>query len=346
VVPSKQTGGGGARLADVARLAGVGVSIASRVLNDDPTVSTRPETRERIVAAARELDYRPSALARGLRLSRTMSIGIVVDLAFYHENAEILAAVERAGTEAGFVTLIADTNDFAERGDAYRRLLKERRVDGILIASLPATEAFIEELEDERLPIVVLNRAGSGTSVSVDEAGGMRAAAEHLLELGHERIGYVAGPARVGGRADRRVQALRDAMRARGVTLRSNLIAPCACDGDSIFQATLELLAVRPRPTALCVWSSTAAVAVLAAAKRCGLVVPADLSIISYNDSPLIRYLDPPITAVRMPLDEMARAGVQSLLRIIRGEQVESLVMTQAPLLLVRGSTRPAPPGT
>src|SRR3989304_8137805 len=102
------TTGRAVRLADVAQAAGVGTSIASRVLNGDPTVSIRPETRERILAAALSLNYRPNAMARGLRLQRTMSLGLVINLAYYYENAEILIAVERAAAAAGYVTLIAD----------------------------------------------------------------------------------------------------------------------------------------------------------------------------------------------------------------------------------------------
>ena len=327
------------RLADVAEAAGVGVSITSRVLNNDPTVSTRAETRERILAAARSLDYRPNALARGLRLSRTMSIGIVINLAFYNENAEIMMAAERASAEAGFVMLIADTNEFAERGDVYRHMLRERRVDGILIASLLVSDEFIREIASDGVPFVVLNRAGhtAGPSVSVDEAAGMRCAVEHLIELGHERIGYVAG--QTVDRRSQRLQGMREALRAGGLRAASRLIVPCARDNDGVFEATVALLQRPARPTALCAWTSTAAVAVLAAAKHCGLAVPDDLSIISYNDSAVMPYLDPPMTTVRMPLGEMARLGVQNLLAVINGREVGSIVLEERPVLVVRGST-------
>ena len=242
VARAKKKAGGVVRLADVAEAAGVGVSITSRVLNNDPTVSTRAETRERILTAARNLDYRPNALARGLRLSRTMSIGIVIDLAFYNENAEIMMAAERASAEAGFVMLIADANEFAERGDVYRHMLRERRVDGILIASLLVSDEFIREIASDGLPFVVLDRAGrtAGPSVSVDEAAGMRCAVEHLIELGHERIGYLAGP--TVDKRSQRTQGLREALRAGGLRAESRLIVPCPCDNDGVFEATLALL--------------------------------------------------------------------------------------------------------
>ncbi|MFQ5426403.1 MAG: LacI family DNA-binding transcriptional regulator, partial [Gaiellales bacterium] len=116
--------GRGARLADVARAAGVGTSIASRVLNGDPTVSIRPETRERIVTAAAELNYRPNAFARGLKIARTMTIGLVINLE-YPENLEVLRGVQRRATASGYVTLLSDANEFVERGESYGRMLYE-----------------------------------------------------------------------------------------------------------------------------------------------------------------------------------------------------------------------------
>jgi LacI family transcriptional regulator len=334
-----------ARLADVARAAGVGTSIASRVLNHDPTVSIRPETRERILAAALELNYRPNALARGLRLARTMTIGIIINLAYYYENAQILSAVERAVAQAGYVTLIADTADFAGRGEAYRRLLFERRVDGLLIASILVPDEFIRELKAEGLPFVVLNRrvGGAGPSASVEDELGMRVAVEHLVGLGHRRIGYVAGPVHVDP-ASRRLAGFRASAKDAGLRVPASLVKPCPVDDENVFAATQEMLRSEPRPTALVVWSPTAAVPALAAARQSGLRLPDELSIVSYNDSPVASYLDPPLTTVLMPLDEMARAGVATLLRIIDGERPRSLVAHTPPTLIERGSTCPPPP--
>src|SRR3989304_2299786 len=151
------TTGRAVRLADVGRAAGVGTSIASRVLNGDPTVSIRPETRERILAAARELRYRPNAFARGLKLARTMTLGIIANVAYYHEMAEILMTVERVAADAGSVMLIADTAD------------------------------FFGERKEEGPPFVLLNRRlpGVGLSASVDDARGVQVAVEHLAALGH-----------------------------------------------------------------------------------------------------------------------------------------------------------------
>jgi LacI family transcriptional regulator len=322
----------------------VGTSIASRVLNSDPSVSIRPETRERILEAAARLNYRPNALARGLRLRRTMSLGIIINLAYYYENAEILMAVERAAASAGYVTLIADTADFATRGEAYHRLLIERRVDGLLIASVLVSDAFIQELQEEGLPFVVLNRRvpGVGPTASVDDALGMQVAVRHLAELGHERIAYLAGPAAVDP-ASRRLAGFQAGMREAGLRVPPSYVRPCPVDDESVFLATEELLAVKPRPTALMVWSPTSAVPALAAVRRLGLRLPADVSMVAFNDSPIASYLEPPLTTVHMPLAEMAHAGVEALLALMNGEKPGSVVADATPALIERASTGPAP---
>lgn len=337
------TTGRAARLTDVARAAGVGISITSRVLNGEPTVSIRPQTRERILTAARELDYHPNAFARGLKLRRTMTLGIVLNLTYYHELADVVVAVERAAAAAGYVVLIADTADFIERGDAYRRLLREHRVDGLLIASVLVSDAFAGELKDEGVPLVVLNRRipGRGLSASVDDARGVALAVEHLAELGHERIGYVAGPTDTEP-VRRRLAGFRAGMSACGLSLAAEHVRRSPVDDQGVCDVTTELLATNPRPTAMIVWSPTAAVPALAAARRLGLRLPDDLSLMSYNDSPIAGFLDPPLTTVRMPLAEMAHRGVECLLRQIGGKPTRSVVVRTPPALVVRGSTGPA----
>ena len=333
-----------ARLADVARAAGVGTSIASRVLNGDPTVSIRPETRERILVAARALNYRPNALARGLKLARTMSLGLVVNLAYYPENEAILVGVERRAASAGYVTLVADASEFTEQGEAYRRLLFERRVDGIVIASALVEDELIRELAEESFPFVLVNRRLDGVSPSAtgDDELGMRIAVAHLAGLGHRRIAFVAGPL-TAEVIQRQLAGFHSGMRDAGLEIPPAHIVEATLDEDSGFRCMERLLALDPRPTAVVIWSPTTAVSALASARRRGLRLPGELSIVAHKDAGLAAYLDPPLTTVRMPLREAAEAGVDCLLRAIGGEPVESVVVETPPVLVERGSTAPAP---
>jgi LacI family transcriptional regulator len=330
------------RLADVAEVAGVGTSIVSRVLNGDATLSIRPETRERILAAARDLNYRPNAFARGLKLARTMTIGLVIPNLAYPVNAEIIRGAERRAAAAGYVVLLADSEEFLQAGEAFERLLREGRVDGLLIASASTDEGVVRALARAGLPFVLVNRRVTrvGPSVTVDDVRGMKIGVEHLIALGHRHIAYIGGPADADT-AQRRLTGFRAAMREARLRAPTARLAEAPFDEEGGFRAMTELLGRDPRPTAVAVWSLAAAVGALAAARETGVHVPGQLSMVAFHDAPMAEYLDPPLTTVRMPLREMAERGVESLLALVDGRDVESVVVGTSPLLVERASTRP-----
>jgi LacI family transcriptional regulator len=331
------------RLADVAREAGVGTSIVSRVLNRDPTVSIRPETRERIEEAARALNYRPNAFARGLKLRRTMTVGVVIPHLAYPVNAEIIKGAERRAALAGYVTLLADADEFLQSGEAYRRLLLEQRVDGLLIASASTGETLLSELAESGLPFVLANRRVPhlGPSVTVDDAKGTEIAVRHLLELGHRRIAHITGP-RDADTARRRATGFRSAMRFARLGVPASYVVEAPYEEEGGLRAMERLLSLATPPTAVVVWSLAAAIGAVAAAKRRGLEVPGDLSLVGFHDAPLAEYLDPPLTTVRMPLGEMAERGVEMLLQMIEGSKVRSQIVQTLPELVLRASTAPS----
>lgn len=331
-------------LADVAREAGVGTSIVSRVLNDDPTVSIRPETRERILAAARALNYRPNAFARGLKLRRTMTLGMVIPNLAYPVNGEIIRGAERKAAAAGYVMLVADADEFLQTGEAYRRLLLERRVDGLLIASASTSERLLRELASQGLPFVLVNRRvpNVGPSVTADDAQGVRTAVEHLVELGHRRIAHITGP-RDADTARRRLSGFRAGLRAAGVSVPARYVTESPYEEEGGFHAMQRLLAVEPRPTAVVAWSLAAAIGALAAATRSGVRVPEALSLVAFHDAALAQYVEPPLTTIRMPLAELAEQSVEMLLELIEGGRVGNRVVATAPVLVERRSTAPAP---
>lgn len=334
-----------ARLADVAERAGVGTSIASRVLNSDPTVGVRPETRLRILKAAEDLNYRPNAAARGLKSQRTTTIGLVIPNLAYPVNAEIIHGAERAASEAGYVLLLADAEEFMQAGQAYRRLLLEGRVDGLMLASASTTEPVLRDIINTDLPLILVNRrAGSlAPSVTVDDALGMRLGVEYLIGLGHTQIGYVSGP-RDADTAGRRLDGFVAALRGAGLAEQPERIVESSFDEAAGEAACQELLKRWPqRPTAVAVWSVAAAIGVLSGLANAGVRVPEDVSVVAFHDVPLAAYVQPPLTTVRMPLAEMAVLGVKVLLDRIDGKPVESQVVETRPAVVVRKST--APPG-
>ena len=344
--PAPRARPGPVRLTDVAKRAGVGTSIVSRVLNSDPTVSIRPETRERILTAARELEYRPNAFARGLKLARTMTIGMVIPNLAYPVNVEIIRGADRAAAAAGYVTLLADADEFVETGEAYQRLLLEQRVDGLLIASASTKEPFLMELVEKRLPFVLVNRRVPhfGPCVSADDGRGVAMAVEHLAALGHRRIAHIGGP-RDADTARRRLAGFRKGMRAAGLRIRSDQVAEAPYEEEAGKHAMERLLELSPRPTAVVVWSLAAAIGAVAAANERGVAVPGDLSIVGFHDAPIAAYLHPPLTTIRMPLAAMAERSVGVLLDLIDrrqgGGKPRNIVVPGVPVLVERGSTGP-----
>lgn len=332
------------RLVDVAEACGVTVSIVSRVLNGDPTVSARAETRERIFEAARQLAYVPNGFARGLRRSRTMTIGAVLPNLAYAVNAEIIRGAERQAAAEGYVLLVADAMEFGPASAAYQRLLMEGRVDGLLIASGTTADGASAALSALPLPVVHANRRGEkyGVSVSVDDELGIGLSVDRLVDLGHTRIGYVAGP-RDADTARRRRAGFRARMRERGLEVRPSMIVETTFTEAGGFEAMQRLLAMRRRPTAVVAASFASAVGVMSAVATAGLRVPDDVSVVGFHDASVAAYLNPPLSTVRMPLAEMAEAAVATLVRLIDGQEVEDIVVrSPAPVLIERGSIGPA----
>jgi LacI family transcriptional regulator len=329
------------RLVDVAEASGVTASIASRVLNGDPTVSARPETRDAIFQAARTLGYVPNGFARGLRRSRTMTIGAVLANLAYAVNAEIIRGAERRAAAEGYVVLVADAIEFGPTDAAYQRLLMEGRVDGLLIASATTAEGANAALSRLPLPVVHVNRRGEkfGVSVSVDDEFGVALAVDHLVRLGHTRIAYVAGP-RDADTARRRRSGFLARMQHHNLRVRPACIVETEFSEAGGFEATQRLLAMREPPTAIVAASLASAVGAISAVTTAGLRVPADVSLVGFHDAPIGAYLIPPLTTVRMPLAEMAEAAVDTLIRLIDGKDVEDIVVrSPSPVLVERSST-------
>jgi LacI family transcriptional regulator len=184
-------------ITDVARAANVHASTVSRVLNGRAELSLLPETRERVIAAATRLGYRPSALARGLRLRRTFTLGMLVPDITNPVFPSIIKGVEGAAHARGYHLILCNTDDSFEREASYLRHLREWRVDGILIASSSTADSTIAELRREKFPFVLVNsasRASDDLAVVPDNRLGVSAAIDHLIEIGHRRIGLIAAP--------------------------------------------------------------------------------------------------------------------------------------------------------
>jgi len=325
------------RLRDVAAAAGVDASVVSRVLSEDARLSIRPETRQRVLDAVARLDYRPNTAARTLKTARTMAIGMIVpDLANVTYATIVQGAAEAAGS-AGYVVLVV-------HGSASDRLADlHGRIDGLLVG-MATSETARRRLFDGGVPAVLVNRRESCgvPSITVDDEAGAALATEYLVSLGHRRIAHLAGPQNADT-ARRRLRGYLSALAAAGIEPGPDWIVESTFDEGGGHVAATRLLRADPRPTAVFVANVRAATGALASARRLGLRVPDDVSIVGFHDAPFAAYLDPALTTVRMPLEEMGRQAVHSLLAVLSGRPQNDVVVPSAPELVVRASSGRVP---
>jgi LacI family transcriptional regulator len=328
---------------DVARQAGVTPAVVSRVLNRDPKLQIRAETRDRVLAAARTLDYTPSHAARALRHSRSNALGLAVHDMANPLYGEIILGAQKAAADAGHVLLLADIDGLARGDEPFRRAVHGGAIDGLLLqrAGTPSDRQIIRTAS-ARIPTVLLNdRSASLASVALDDVAGARVATQHLLDLGHRRIGHL----KIGGtqRSGRRVRGWREALAKAGAPVNADWLVDGGHTVDSGHLGMRELLDRPDRPTAVVVGNVLAAIGALTAARDAGVAVPRELSVVAFHDVLYAAHLVPPLTTVAMPLRELGAAAVALLLeRLDGGEPRHVVVRHPLPVLIERGSTAPA----
>ena len=342
---------------DVAAAAGVSRATVSYVFNRQSRVVVAPETRERVLRAAAALGYKPNPLARGLVGKSTGVIGVVIgNMDANAVGVDIVRAICRAAAAANYQVLMCDAGRAPAREVAEVRLLVDRAVDGIVFNG-PCAVQSVEVARDAGVPTLLVERYPFVAGVSglyVDNLAGSRAAVAHLAGLGHRRVGYIGLTDLHPHDRDRYVGAA-DAARAHGLAMAEAWIYR---RDDQEARATYgfarELLAERAadRPTALYAGGNLFAIEVLRAAQHLGLRVPADLSVVSFDDQ-YAEYTTPRLTTVSASPVELGEAALRLMLRMLRrrGERGAGAPEALAPLeetvlqarLTVRESTGVAP---
>lgn len=334
--------GGSARptMRDVATRAGVDASTVSRALNLATRHKVSPETVDRVLGAAEGLGYRMNTLARGLRLNRTMAVGMIIPDIANPFFPPVVRGAEDELARAGRTLIMMNTDDDPEREDRAVEQLIERQVDALILASWRQFSEAQRAAGD--IPCVLVNREAGSTaipSVVPDDRRGVRLAMKHLAELGHTRIVHVAGPQDTSTGLVRRRLFL-DACQALGV--RGEVYQAAAFTSEAGLAAALDALA-GSSPTALLAANDLIAIGCLRAARQAGLRVPGELSIVGYNDMPMMDLLDPPLTTVRVPQYRMGVEAARLVLAIIEpdGGWTRRRRVHVRPELVVRASTAP-----
>lgn len=335
-------------LKQLSQLAGAHPSTVARVLHADPRQRVSSELRERILALAREHDYRPNSVARSLRTKRTAVFGALIPDIANPFFASVLRGMEDAAAERDYSIILANTDDLPTREAHSLAMLRDRQVDGLLLATARLHDPAIEQLAAERVPFVLVNRHTDPITpncVVPDDYGGAAAAVEHLLALGHQRIAHIAG----SGDASTgylRQQAYRDTLRKHGVDHypdQDALLVRGSFRETGGYEAMRTLLNLSEIPTAVFAVNDLAALGAIHAAQAAGLRVPQDISVIGFNDLFHATHMLPGLTTMQVPHRAMGSRAIQMLL-----DMILTGVMPEHPLLLpvtliARESTGPAP---
>jgi LacI family transcriptional regulator len=336
------------KLIDVARAAGVHPGTASRALNPDNGGRVSAETIRRVALAAKRLGYEPNTFARGLRTARSFVIGMIVPDVTNPLFPPMVRGAEQVLTGAGYTLVLTDTDNDAPTERRQIERLRARGTDGFLIATALWDDPTPTELADADVPAVLVNRNTANHRlpyVGCDERSGVAMAVDHLLGLGHTAIVHLAGPQDTSTGRER-ASAFRHMLRTHGLPIGADTVQVCSAYSERAgVDAAVQLLAAGHEFTAILAGNDLIALGALEALADAGLRCPDQVSVVGFNDLPLVDKLTPPLTTVSLPLREMGALAARMLLAEIddsgpKGPVAQSLLSVE---LAVRGSTGPPP---
>lgn len=322
----------------VASLANVSIATVSRTINHVPTVNAK--LARRVWEAIRELDYLPNTQARALVSGRSRLLGLIISEITNPFFPELIQGFEEVAVESGYEVLIGSTNYDPERMKSCIRRLVERNVDGVAIMTFGIEQPLLQQLADRKIPMVFVDAGPDRQDISilhVDYRHGIRQGVQHLAALGHRQIAFVTGPGHLHS-AQSRLAAFSQSVRECGIAPDDDLVVRGDHTMEGGMAAAERLIALKKRPTAVMCSNDMLAIGVLHRFSREGIRVPADISLIGFDDIHMARMMIPPLTSVRMSRADLARNAVTALRAHLEGTspQREYQITTQ---LVVREST-------
>lgn len=333
---------------DVARRAGVSRAAVSMALSGAPGNGISEATRLRVIEAAAELGYRPNSAARMLVRGDTETLGLVISdpRILPHDGyiPQLLDGVGLVCRRQGYRVLLEGL-DADSPESSYQSLVESRRIDGLIVLNPRTDDADLGALIDSGFPLVLAGsvRKTNERGVNIAAGAGLKAAVDHLCDLGHRRIGLIPFSPRGLSATDGRVASLRRALGARGLALEDSAIEHAQFSAASGAEATQRLLARRPDLTAIFAGNDTIALGAIGAAARMRRPVPESLSLIGFDDLPFAAYLNPPLTTIRVDARLQGEMAAELLVRILRGGEIAEPRPRIGTQLILRGSCARAP---
>jgi LacI family transcriptional regulator len=332
---------------DVAIDAGVSAMTVSRVINESPRV--KADTRQRVEASIAKLGYVPNRLARGLLQRKTHAFGVIVPDVANPFFTLVVRGVEQVAWRAGYHVILCDTQGDLERERGYLEDMVAFQVEGVLIAPVgDRSRPQLRLLTRNNVPFVLIDRSISGFDADLvqgDSVAGARQLVEHLIELGHRRIGMITETPDVSTARDR-LQGYREALENAGIEPDPGLVVESSTiDPDAAREATLSLLAQAEPPTAIFAVNNIVVVGVVEAARRQKLEIPDDLALVCFDDIEHVSRLYPFLTVMAQPAETYGTIATQLLLDRLSGRvaQRRRIVVLPADFVVRKSSGAPAP---
>lgn len=324
---------------DVAEAAGVSIATVSKVINGTGRISDK--TRKHVTNIMEALKYQPSMVASALTGKSTFTVGLTLpDLAnpFF---AEIARAVEDRGHEYGFNVFICSTDNDPDREIKYFSLLTQKRVDGVIVATRTEKDLFLKKLIQQNVPIALITGEMPTLAVDtvmVDDFLGGYQAGSHLVEQGHRRIAILAEDINTMSNRER-IRGCKQAMTAAGIEVDERLVTSGDFTVSGGKDAMIRLLDMEEPPTAVFACNDLLAIGAIQGARERGLQLPQQLSVVGFDNTILATIIDPPLTTIAQPIQEIGRQAMDLLVQEIKGEKSMKQRVVLMPELVVRGST-------
>lgn len=328
---------------DVAKRAGVSVAVVSYVVNNGPR-PVSPETRAKVKQAIEELGYYPNELARSLSRKQTATIGLIIPSLLNPVYAEIAESLERICTAEGYIVMLCGTGRDHTKEKQLAETLRAKQVDGVVIIPSQSPEEILKPLRQAHVPTVVLEHDLLDTyCIAIDDLQGGCLATQHLLKLGHCRIGMIKRE-HYSALSYLRVVGYREMLAEAGLPFDPALVIESKAGQAAGYAAMQQLLALPNPPTAVFTHNDVLAMGAMHAIFDAGLMVPADISVVGYDNTLSASYLNPPLTTVKFPIAEMGRRAGQIILELAQDEgSLPARTITLPVELVVRASTAPPP---
>lgn len=331
-------------LRDIAKRVGKSVTTVSRALDNYDDVS--PETRALVHQVAADMGYTPSSLAQRLQKQRSETIGLILPTSGPRFSdpffSEFIAGIGNQATERGYDLLVSTRPPGDQEMEAYRQSMQGRRVDGFIIVRTRRQDDRIQYLRQANFPFVAFGRSEGPLDypfVDEDSQQGMRLLAEHLVEMGHQRIGLITGPNYLMF-TFHRIQGLIEGLEQNSMALEQNLVREGDLTQRGGYTQANQLLNLPTPPTAIVACNDLMAFGAMSAAQERGLEVGKDIAITGFDDIPMAEYSHPPLTTLHQPIYKIGAQVCEMLIKKILGEALEPYQIILKPSLVIRQSSR------